>query len=82
MGAGPVTEAQSSSSVGGPMLAIRRLAQLVAAVARLPTLDPLGSGFDRSAATAEHLFEGAQRPQQIRADGAVVAGHDTFRASA
>ena len=29
----------------------------------------------RSAATAEHLFEGAQRAQQIRADGAVVAGH-------
>jgi hypothetical protein len=57
------------------MLSISRFAQLVAAVVLLPTLDPLGSGFDRSAATTEHLFEGAKWPQQIGADKSVVAGH-------
>jgi len=41
----------------------------------LPTLDPPGLGFERSAAAAEHLIEGAQRSQQIRADESVVIGH-------
>jgi hypothetical protein len=45
--------------VGRTELAIRRLAQRIVPVARLPVLDPLGSRFDRSAAAAEHLFEGA-----------------------
>jgi hypothetical protein len=48
----------------------------VSAITSLPILDFASSEFGFVAATTEHLFEGAQWPQQIRAYGTVVAGHD------
>jgi hypothetical protein len=55
------------------MFSIHRLARPVLTGLCLPT--PEAVGFEPSAAAAEHLIEGAQRPQQIRADESVVVGH-------
>jgi hypothetical protein len=55
------------------MFSIHRLARLILSGLHPPTLS--GLEFERSAAAAEHLFEGAQRPQQIGADKSVVVGH-------
>ena len=60
------------------MLAIRRLAETILLVALLPLRSPIRTDSSRTAATTEHLFEGAQRPQQIGADESVVAGHDNL----
>jgi hypothetical protein len=47
------------------MISRRNFRPHVLVAASGPRLDTTASRFDRSVATAEHLFEGAQRSQQI-----------------